>query len=59
MMEKYLVEVKPVVDDPNRKITLEEVKEKLKSHFNYDTFKSEVQQKAIMSILNGKSVKLG
>lgn len=54
-MEKDSEDVKPVVETVDRKITVEEVKEKLKTYFNYDNFKSDVQQKAIMSILKGKN----
>lgn len=38
----------------NTTVSLDEAREKLKEYFNYDNFKSDVQQKAIMSILNGK-----
>lgn len=40
----------------NTTISIDQVKEKLKAYFNYDSFKSDEQQRAIMSILNGKFV---
>lgn len=38
----------------NTTFSIDQAKEKLKAYFNYDNFKSDVQQRAIMSILNGK-----
>lgn len=43
-------------EKPERsKVSVETVKEKLKQHFNHDDFKNSVQEKAILSILNGLS----
>lgn len=40
----------------NTCVSIDQAKEKLKEHFGYDNFKSDVQQKAIMCILNGKCI---
>lgn len=54
-LEEAPEDVKPDVQVPDRKVTEEQVKVKLKEHFNYDSFKSVVQKKSILSILNGES----
>uniref|UniRef100_A0A336LL22 ATP-dependent DNA helicase n=1 Tax=Culicoides sonorensis TaxID=179676 RepID=A0A336LL22_CULSO len=41
------------MSEENEKVTVDQAKEKLKEYFNYADFKSDVQKRAIMAILNG------